>query len=248
MEGCKGTPRAVLAEGGRVPQKTNVMTEPDDRLSRSEERRLLELGRRVFAEHSPNPARTGCPPQGTLRAMAFRSKQLAAADLPLQHLTICSPCFQDYSRYRRQAVNQTILGGALAAAVALVVIGAAVLVGMGRGWFQRPSEPHMVATLDLRPLSPARGVGPTEGAVLVLPRARLQVAVLLPVGSEEGAYDVAVSQDGRPMQSIQGVARNQNGVTTLTVQMDLKSLGAGRYAFGVRHVGSAWQEYPLRLD
>jgi hypothetical protein len=224
------------------------MREPDDKLSRSEEQRLLEVGRRVFAEHSPNPPRTGCPPQDTLRAMAFRSKRLAAADLPLQHLTICSPCFQDYSRYRRQAANQRIFHGALAAALAVVVIGAAVMAGIGRGWFQRPSEPLIAATLDLRPISPTRGEGPTEGAVLTLPRGRLQVTVQLPVGSEDGTYDVAVSQVGRVQQSVQGVARNQAGVTTLTVQMDLRSLGPGRYAFGVRRLGSGWQEYPLRLE
>ncbi len=82
------------------------MREPDDKLSRSEEQRLLEVGRRVLAEHAPNPARTGCPPQDTLRAMAFRSKRLVAADLPFQHLTVCSNCFQDYTRFRRQAVAQ----------------------------------------------------------------------------------------------------------------------------------------------
>ena len=225
------------------------MREPDDKLSRSEEQRLLELGRRVFAEHSPNPARTGCPPQDTLRAMAFRSKRLAAADLPVQHLTICSPCFQDYSRYRRQARNQMIFRGALAAAIAIVVIGAAVLAGMGRGWFQRPAEPLIAATLDLRPLSPTRGEEPTRaGAVLTLPRGRLQITIQLPVGSEDGTYDVAVMQAGRVLQSGQGTARAQDSVMVLTVQMDLRSLGPGRYAFGVRRVGSAWQEYPLRLE
>jgi hypothetical protein len=225
------------------------MTEPDDRLSRSEERRLLELGRRVFAEHFPNPTRAGCPPQDTLRAMAFRSKRLATPDLPVQHLTICSPCFQDYSRYRRQARNQMIFRGALAAAVALVVIGAAVLSGVGRGWFQRPPEPLIAAVLDLRPLSPTRGEEPPEaGAVLNLRRGRLGITIQLPVGSEDGAYDVAVMLSGRVLQSGQGTARAQDSVMVLTVRMDLRSLGPGRYAFGVRHVGSAWQEYPLRLD
>jgi len=223
------------------------MKEPDDKLSRSEEQRLLELGRRVFAEHFPNPARSGCPSQDTLKAMAFRSKRLATVGLPVQHLTICSPCFQDYSRYQRQARNQKILQGALAAALAIVVIGAAVLVGTSRGWFQRPAGPLIAATLDLRPLSPIRGQGTPEGAVLTLPRGRLQVTVQLPVGSDDGTYDVAVSQVGRVLQSFQGVARNQAGVTTLTVQMDLRSLESGRYAFGVRRIGSAWQEYPLRV-
>lgn len=224
------------------------MIEPDDKLPHREEQRLLQLGRRVFAEHSPNPTRAGCPPQDTLRAMAYRSKRLAAADLPLEHLTICSPCFQDYSRYRRQAVNQIALRWALAAALAVVVIGAAVLAGMGRGWFQRPSEPLIAATLDLRPLSPTRGEGPTEGAVLTLPRGRLQITTQLPVGSEDGTYDVAVMQAGRELQLVQGTARAQDSVMVLTVRMDLRSLGPGRYAFGVRRVGSAWQEYPLRLE
>ena len=225
------------------------MREPDDKLSRSEEQRLLELGRRVFAEHSPNPTRAGCPPQDTLRAMAFRSKRPAAADLPLEHLTICSPCFQDYSRYRRQAVNQIVLRWALAAALAVVVIGAAVLAGIGRGWLQRPAGPLIAVTLDLRPLSPTRGGEPTEpGAGLILPHGRLQVTVQLPVGSEDGAYDVAVMLSGRVLQSGQGTARAVNSVMVLTVQMDLRSLGPGRYVFGVRRLGSGWQEYPLRLE
>ncbi len=217
-------------------------------LSRSEEQRLLQAGRRVFAEHAPNPTRIGCPPQSTLRAMAFRSRRLAEADLPLAHLTICSPCFQDYSRYRRQAVNQTAVRWALAAALAVVVIGAAVLTGIGRGWLQRPTEPLIAATLDLRPLSAIRGQGTPVDAVLTLPRSRLRITVQLPVGSEDGAYDVAVSRDGRPLRSLEGVASSQAGVTTLTVQVDLTGLGAGRYVFGVRRVGSAWQEYPLRLE
>ena len=224
------------------------MREPDDKLSRSEEQRFLELGRRVFTEHSPNPTRTGCPSQNTLRAMAFRSKRLAPTDLPLQHLTICSNCFQDYTRFRRQAFNQTFFKSALAAAIAIVVIGAAVVAGVGRGWFQRPAEPVIAATLDLRLLSPTRGPGPAEGPVPTLPRGRLQVTVQLPVGSEDGAYEVAISQAGRVRQSAQGVARNQAGVTILTVQVDSRSLSPGACAFGVRRVGSAWQEYRLRLE
>lgn len=226
------------------------MTESGDRLSRSEERRLLELGRRVFAEHFPNPTRAGCPPQETLRAMAFRSRRLSSADLPVQHLTVCSPCFQDYSRYRRQAFHQMIFRSALAAAVVIVVVGAAVLSSVGRGWFHRPSEPLLAANLDLRHLSPTRGEERAEAgaAVLTLPCGRLRVTIQLPVGSEEGAYDVAVSQAGRVLVSGQGVARVQDGVAVLTVPMDLRSLGSGRYAFGVRRVGTGWQEYPLRLE
>ena len=70
----------------------------------------------------------------------------------------------------------------------------------------------------------------------------------LPVGSEDGTYDVAVMQAGRGLQLGQGTAHAQDSVMVLTVQMDLRSLGPGRYAFGVRRVGSGWQEYPLRLD
>jgi hypothetical protein len=53
---------------------------------------------------------------------------------------------------------------------------------------------------------------------------------------------------GRVLLSGQGTARAENSVMVLRVQMDLRSLGPGRYAFGVRRVGSEWQEYPLRLE
>jgi hypothetical protein len=142
-----------------------------------------------------------------------------------------------------------IFRSALAAAVALVVIGAAVLSGVGRGWLQRPAEPLIAAVLDLRPLSPTRGEEPAiAGAVLTLRRGRLGITIQLPVGSEDGAYDVAVMVSGRVLQSGQGTARAQDSVMVLTVRMDLRSLGPGRYAFGVRRVGSGWQEYPLRLE
>ena len=55
-------------------------------------------------------------------------------------------------------------------------------------------------------------------------------------------------QTGRELQSVQGTARAVNSVMVLTVKMDLRSLGPGRYAFGVRRLGSGWQEYPLRLE
>jgi hypothetical protein len=105
---------------------------------------------------------------------------------------------------------------------------------------QEPTELHMVAILDLRRVSPTR-------PYLVLPCARLRADVLLPVGSKEGTYDVTVSQANRLIHSAQAVTRIQSGITTLTVQMDLRRLAQGLYTFRVRRVGSSWQEYPLRV-
>ncbi len=53
---------------------------------------------------------------------------------------------------------------------------------------------------------------------------------------------------GRELLLGQGTARAQDSVMVLTVRVDLRSLGPGRYAFGVRRLGSGWQEYPLRLE
>jgi len=68
-------------------------------MSRRDERELVKLGRGLFAEQFPNPDRAGCPPQDVLRAMAFRRQHTGPGGYPSDHLTVCSPCFRDYSGY-----------------------------------------------------------------------------------------------------------------------------------------------------
>lgn len=239
------------------------MSTSDDRLSRDQERKLVELGRRLFAEHFPNPSRQECPSQQVLRAMAFRQRQLPIGEAPVDHLTICSPCFQDYSRYRRQAQQRAIFNGLIAAA-AVFIIGAVLwITGLMPGTTSPPAggqrvappppqeRPLLDAQLDLRRWSPTRGEHddqPGNGAVLRLPRGRLRITVLLPVGSEEGAYELVLSRSGNVAAAARSEAGLRDGVTVLQAHLDLTQAAAGQYSLRIQRVGSLWHDYPVKLE
>lgn len=221
-----------------------------DSMPRREERELLKLGQQVFAENFPNPERAGCPPADALRAMAFRRRQASPATDPSDHLTVCSPCFREYSRYRQQARQQAVVRSALlAAALVIVVISVTFLWYHGGPRHQRPEIAQLrsvPAVLDLRHLSPARSERPAQEAParVSIPAGRLRLTIQLPIGSEDGQYEVAVfKRPGEQMAAASGIAALVRNVMTLSVTLDLSGLPPGRYILGTRRVSSAWNWY-----
>jgi hypothetical protein len=61
------------------------------------EEKLLELGRKHFSEDFPNPHRHGCPPADQLKLLA--NNPLKPKESTLNHISSCSPCYRDYSRF-----------------------------------------------------------------------------------------------------------------------------------------------------
>jgi len=61
------------------------------------EENLLALGRKHFSEDFPNPERQGCPPTKQLRLLADNPHK--AKESALNHISTCSPCYRDYSRF-----------------------------------------------------------------------------------------------------------------------------------------------------
>jgi len=61
------------------------------------EKRILELGRKHFAEDFPNPSRQGCPPKDKLKLLAEKPRK--ATELVLNHISFCSPCYRTYSQF-----------------------------------------------------------------------------------------------------------------------------------------------------
>ena len=231
------------------------MARPTDRLSRRQERKLLSAGRRVFAEQFPNPDRIGCPSTDVLRAMASRWPTADGRLYPVEHLAMCSPCFRQYGSYRRQV--QFVKGArfALIAATAVLVLGALLWLSLGR---RKPeiarqlSPPQFqLVTLDLRPLSLPRGESNPEAhrPTLTLPRGRLRITFQLPVGSEEGQYEVRLlAGDGHPALVLRGQARILDYVTTLRTEADLRELNPGRYALRIGRSDRSWQAYSIALE
>jgi hypothetical protein len=238
------------------------MSRPDDRLSRRQERKLVEVGKRVFAEHFPNPDRIGCPSQDVLKAMAFRQPSAAGREYPVDHLTMCSPCFRQYSQYRAQAQFRAGARVALIAASIVVVLGALLWFAVGRpgapgfrGGAQIAQQPRLPLpfqklTLDLRPFASSRGQAPNAGKpALVISQGRLRITLQLPVGADEGAYAVVLlGRSGQPAVSAQGQAWLLDHVTTLEIEADLRSRAPGQYTLRIGRLGSSQQDYPVTVE
>src|ERR1035437_3901126 len=229
-------------------------------MSRRDEQELLRLGRGLFAEQFPNPDRAGCPPQDVLHAMAFRRLHPGPGGYPSDHLTVCSPCFRDYSGYRKQARQQMLVRAALlTAAVVIVLISATLLWRHAGSPLQTrpeivqgpPNElPLISATLDLRHLSAVRGEGVPKQAMpqVTMPSGRLHLVLQLPIGSEEGKYEVALfRRSGEQIALASGTAVLAQNVITLKVTLDLRGIPPGGYIFEMRRIGSVGNRYEAEI-
>ena len=181
-----------------------------------------------------------------LRGIAQHKIPLSQADQWLNHLSSCSPCFQDFQNYRsettaRRRVFQIALA---AAAVLLIVIGGLLLLR------NRPSVQTATVTIDLRERSIARGENPAERnqGPLELSRETKHLVLDLPIGSKEGSYEVAlVSGGGEQVRGTTGIAQLENHTAILKADIDLAGVSPGSYFLGVRQPGLEWSRYPVRV-
>lgn len=101
------------------------------------------------------------------------------------------------------------------------------------------------AQLDLRPYALMRSETPADRAPLPLPRGRLTLTMILPVGFEPGAYKVQLlDSELASRASAAGTATSENFVTTLQTTLDLSSVSRGAYQLAVRRTGEEWQLFP----
>jgi len=221
----------------------------DQALTKREEARLLKAYQRVLVGGGfPNPNRAGCPGNEILKAMAFRKLENEQAKDWIQHLGTCTPCFRDYTEFRKQAEwRRQVAYVAMAAAVVLVLIS----VGW---WSWRASHPvvitaHHRIVADLRNrmiLRGEQGNEPGQGP-LVFERGVDQVSIYLPEGSRAGAYEVAVFREtlGQSLASAVAMATMEKGMTVMNATLDLSRVASGRYLLAVRPPAVDWTYYPL---
>ena len=62
---------------------------------------FLEIGNRHLAEDFPNPTRQGCPDDNVLKRAAEHPAQLS--EETLNHITLCSPCYNIFSGFLGKA-------------------------------------------------------------------------------------------------------------------------------------------------
>lgn len=230
-------------------------------ISKSEERRLLDLGRQVFSNSFPNPERKGCPGAGVLNAIAAGKGFGPNEDDWISHCSRCSPCFRDLSEYRRAFGRQRRLRHLCAAAIIIVAVCVGTWLAMNHH-ARRGSEATIAenaptegviqnATLDLRGWSAVRSdqAAPNpSGKRLELQRGLLALTIHLPMGSQPGKYEIEILRSqGKPLFKLEGTARIDHGNTVLNTRVDLSKLQPSQYSLGIRQPPWEWRYYPFTL-
>ena len=195
----------------------------------------------------PNPGRVGCPDSAILRGIALRKLQLAEVEPWLEHLGSCSPCFQEFTELRKQAASQRRRTQAWLAAAAVLILAVA-------GWLwvrtQHAVQPPETAVLDLRDLSVARGQNPTQSdqRPLEIHGSAKHLILDLPIGSKEGAYDLALlSESGKQIWGTSGTAKLQDHNVSVRVDVDVSGVQPGLYFLALRQPGVEWTRYRVRV-
>ena len=154
---------------------------------------------------NPNPTREGCPPREALVSLARR--QVPVGDPVGEHVSKCSPCYREMRAIQqaegiRPADERRASRSWWPAAAAAVLVVAAGLVawlvygnrqparlpGPSKSW---PTPSRLRSHSTCASNTASRAAMPGEDLPpLVLPRAKVKLTLLLPVGSEPGEYEV----------------------------------------------------------
>jgi hypothetical protein len=222
--------------------------------SQGEERELFQLLAKSALNDYPNPDRLGCPGRDFLHTLAFDRKSIPVSDARLDHVVHCSPCFRELTEFQAAAKThrKTVWAG-IAVVAATFVIGVALWVsGVFARWLpSRTISTPIVAQINLQNRSiTLGGSAPSQqNEAIFVPRGQLKLTILLPFGSEAGAYDVQILKEvDNPLIAGSGQATISGGVTKLSVSLDTSSLGPGKYLLGIREPPLDWAFNPITIQ
>lgn len=235
----------------------------------------LDPVEQVFLHAYPNPDRVGCPGDNVVQAIARKS-------LPLnhparEHLAQCSPCYSDFRRFQREDRTRSSRIRVLGTVAALLIVGIVSWNLLSRKILElepqhRPAAripgtttpeqqvstlepPVTVAVLTLEGLSRTRGANnePVQSALQRLPRKpRLSLSIYLPLGSEEGEYELRLLRSekelNRPISVFRGTATIQRGLTMFPITADFSALQSGRYVLAFRRGNESWYFGSVALE
>lgn len=198
----------------------------------------------LFANASPNPNREGCPSRDEL--VRISRLETPMGDAVYTHIVRCSPCFREMRALQQASAQRrrTRIWTVAAAAVVALIVGAL-------WWITgSPRDPAVVAvTIDLRSFAVMRGdtlLPPPEP--VAIPRARLDVTIFLPLGTEPGTYEVQLRDRSSSRQVMAvGEADFVELVTTLRARLNASALPAGFYYLEFRRTGGIWRSAPARV-
>jgi hypothetical protein len=229
---------------------------------------MKQILQQAILRNYPNPERRGCPGSEALRAGAQR--KLPHEDPNWEHITHCSPCYQEFLAFRaavlegRRSRRRLRTAGAAAAVIIVAVVSAWLAVGTREkaespapvASQTRPAEPPpggtstqrtITAVLNFESDSITRGAEGERSAGADLqrvPRGRVALFVYLPLGSEPGHYEVRLLQnrsDPNPLVSFGATGELEDGLTVLRITADLSEFKPGTYTVAIRRRGESWR-------
>ena len=216
---------------------------------------IQDLLQQAVLNNFPNPERRGCLGEQVVRDVATRRRPVQ--DAAWEHITHCSPCFREFLGFRRELTdarkrlvrrNRMVLVSMLAAA------GIAGVVIWTGGFHGTPTPPTIAAVVkvDLRPFAPLRSEvqnpPQTKQVAATLSRQAIRLEISLPVGSDEGQYEVRF-MDGElhPLMSSNAPTAFTDHIVSLSVAFDLSRLKPGSYVLGVHGPDGNWRTYPVAV-
>jgi hypothetical protein len=238
-----------------------------------------ELIRKFFATAFPNPDRVGCPDGRVLWAIATNTLPADdPARLHLASCSPCFAEVQEAKKQIQNEVarrKRRVLGVAAAVTLAIGAVAGVILWtardqdGKSEPAARMPAEkratpretprkqedakastatPYEIA-LDLRPWSRTRGEEDVKRPLLRVPARLLQARLTLPLGSDDGLYDLEIrpALQAEALRTAKGNATIRNGETRIEVELDLSGIPPGRYALLYRHADASWHDVPIAI-
>ena len=185
------------------------------------------------------------------------ARRLPVQDAPWEHITHCSPCFREFLGFRSELTdarkrlvrrNRIVLVSALAAAG---IAGVAIWTG-GLHGTRTPTTIAAVVRVDLRPFALARNEvqdpPQSKQVAATFSRQAIRLEISLPVGSDEGKYDVRLmDSELRALMSSSAATAFTDHIVSISVAFDLSRLAPGSYVLGVHGPDGNWRTYPVAI-
>ena len=241
----RGSKLGISVRGDSLGESRQVLDDQDE--FSKDEQRILDALERGLSREFPNPERIGCPGSAVLRGIAFNKLRLGEVHQWLDHLSACTPCYQEFTEFRKLAVSQRRRLQVWLAAAAVVILTVAGWLWVRMHYVVQGPE---TAVLDLRGISVARGeTSPqTNLPILEVQHSAKHLVLDLPIGSAEGNYDLALlSESGTQLISATGTAQLQDRVVVLKANIDVRDVQPGTYLLALRQPGAEWVRYPVRV-
>ena len=225
-------------------------------LSDDEFKKLHRTLQQLALAAYPNPERKGCPGPEVLREIARTS--WPAKHPGYDHVKRCSPCLREMLDMQREVFLGTVRGRyrmyrigiaavlVLAAAIGFIMWSSGVIHHQG-GSFQQA----VIARWDLENASALRDFDDYQQPVhLEAPSKKGTIAVVLPLGSEPGEYEVEIKRDrnsGAIKKFKSTASLSKDGKTVLQINADLSDLHTGQYVVAFHRGQQAWHFAQLHI-